>query len=137
MIRSIFIAVFFTFSATLASADNWPRFRGPEGKGKPTSETSVPLEWSESKNLKWKLELPGPGSSSPIVWGRPCLSDLLHRLRRWFRRRNRRPEASPHCRRPGVGQAASGRRRSPPPTPNPKILFVVSSTNTVTRVKHR
>lgn len=51
------------------SADNWPRFRGPEGKGKPTAATDVPLEWSESDNVKWKLDLPGPGSSSPILWG--------------------------------------------------------------------
>ena len=49
-------------------AENWPRFRGPEGKGKPSSDSSIPFEWSESKNMKWKLSLPGPGSSSPIVW---------------------------------------------------------------------
>jgi len=50
-------------------AENWPRFRGPEGGGKPAGATDIPLEWSETQNVKWKLNLPGPGSSSPIVWG--------------------------------------------------------------------
>ena len=33
-----------------------------------SNDRRVPMEWSETKNLKWKLALPGPGSSSPIVW---------------------------------------------------------------------
>lgn len=49
-------------------AENWPRFRGPNGSGI-SSDTKVPLTWSESENMKWKVDLPGPGSSSPIVWG--------------------------------------------------------------------
>lgn len=51
----------------LTGAD-WPQFRGPGGLGIST-DAKVPVEWSESKNLKWKVPLPGPGSSSPIVWG--------------------------------------------------------------------
>ncbi len=47
---------------------SWPRFRGPDGSGV-SDDTRVPLEWGERKNLKWKTPLPGPGSSSPIVWG--------------------------------------------------------------------
>jgi outer membrane protein assembly factor BamB len=50
------------------AGDNWPRFRGPTGQGI-AANTKLPLEWSETKNLLWKRELPGPGSSSPIVWG--------------------------------------------------------------------
>ena len=67
-------AVFFLLASCLASlpfaasADNWARFRGPNGSGI-SSDTKIPLTWSESENLKWKLDLPGPGSSSPIVWG--------------------------------------------------------------------
>ncbi len=51
-----------------ASAADWPQFRGPHGDGT-TSETGLPLKWSASENLTWKTELPGPGSSSPIVVG--------------------------------------------------------------------
>ncbi|MFO0877811.1 MAG: PQQ-binding-like beta-propeller repeat protein [Gemmataceae bacterium] len=47
---------------------SWPRFRGPDGLGIST-DTEVPLEWNEKKNLRWKTALPGPGSSSPVVWG--------------------------------------------------------------------
>lgn len=47
---------------------NWPTFRGPEFTG--VSETAKPpTTWSESENIKWKVELPGRGSGSPIVWG--------------------------------------------------------------------
>jgi len=51
----------------LAGAD-WPQFRGPSGLGI-SSDADVPVQWSESKNLKWRTSLPGSGSSSPIVWG--------------------------------------------------------------------
>lgn len=52
-------------SATRVDAD-WLRFRGPDGQGI-SPESKVPVQWSESENLRWKAELPGPGSSSPIV----------------------------------------------------------------------
>jgi outer membrane protein assembly factor BamB len=46
----------------------WPQWRGPEATGVSRS-ASPPLEWSESKNIKWKVEIPGRGSASPVVWG--------------------------------------------------------------------
>ena len=52
-----------------ADAENWPGFRGPDGAGV-AEDAKVPLTWGpETENLKWKVLLPGPGSSSPIVWG--------------------------------------------------------------------
>jgi len=46
----------------------WPQWRGPHATG--TSEHATPpLEWSETKNVRWKVEIPGRGSSSPVVWG--------------------------------------------------------------------
>ncbi|NOX98582.1 MAG: PQQ-binding-like beta-propeller repeat protein [Verrucomicrobia bacterium] len=66
---SIFILLVCASSCS-ALADNWARFRGPNGTGISNGDTSrVPLKWSDKENLKWKTELPGPGSSSPIVWG--------------------------------------------------------------------
>jgi outer membrane protein assembly factor BamB len=57
-------------SATFtAGAADWPRFRGPNGSGIAPDDKPVPLEWSATKNLKWRTTLPGPGSSSPIVIG--------------------------------------------------------------------
>ena len=56
-------------TAQIASqSTNWPRFRGPTGQGVST-EVGLPLEWSATKNIVWKIPLPGPGASSPIVWG--------------------------------------------------------------------
>jgi len=48
-------------------AENWPGFRGPLSNGK-SSEKNLPLKWSSSENVLWKIKLPGPGSSSPIIW---------------------------------------------------------------------
>ena len=46
---------------------SWPQWRGPLATGvSPTAEP--PTEWSETKNIRWKVELPGYGSASPIVW---------------------------------------------------------------------
>jgi outer membrane protein assembly factor BamB len=47
---------------------NWPQWRGPHANG--VSKTAnPPIEWSETKNLRWKVEIPGRGSASPVVWG--------------------------------------------------------------------
>lgn len=54
-----------------ASGDetNWPQWRGPQGGGVST-EKDLPTEWSETKNVQWKTEIPGRGHSSPIIWGK-------------------------------------------------------------------
>jgi len=44
----------------------WNRFRGPNGTGVSVDST-IPTEWSDSKNLQWKTKLPGSGASSPVV----------------------------------------------------------------------
>jgi outer membrane protein assembly factor BamB len=54
--------------ASIALADNWPGWRGPYGNGQ-SAEKSVPLEWKVPDNVRWKIELPSRGNSSPIVWG--------------------------------------------------------------------
>ncbi len=52
-------------SAWNVMAEDWPRFRGPTGQG--VAMTNPPLTWNSKDNLVWRTELPGPGSSSPIV----------------------------------------------------------------------
>jgi outer membrane protein assembly factor BamB len=51
-----------------ALGQDWPAFRGPGGQGH-SSETGLPAEWSESRNVAWKTALPGLGWSSPVVAG--------------------------------------------------------------------
>ncbi|HVJ81953.1 MAG TPA: PQQ-binding-like beta-propeller repeat protein [Planctomycetia bacterium] len=66
-----FVEAAFALSFMLAppaAAENWPQFRGPTGQGV-SAEKDPPLEWSSSKNIAWKTEIPGDAWSSPIVWG--------------------------------------------------------------------
>ena len=55
-----------SFMASAATASDWPRFRGPNGSGQ-SSDVGVPVEIGESKNVLWKVALPGAGNSSPVV----------------------------------------------------------------------
>lgn len=50
----------------LADEASWNRFRGPNGSGISPAKT-VPIRWTE-EDYNWKIELPGPGHSSPVVW---------------------------------------------------------------------
>jgi len=58
-----------TLMTVTAVAEDWPRFRGPMGSGVANSGTAVPSTWSPKANLAWKVEMPGPGASSPIIVG--------------------------------------------------------------------
>ncbi len=58
----------FLFATNLCPAENWPRFRGPDGQNV-SAATGLPVEWSVEDNIAWKTEIPGNGWSSPIVWG--------------------------------------------------------------------
>lgn len=55
-------------SAVSATAENWPQWRGPRGDGT-SLETGLPLKWSKTENVAWRLPLPGPAGATPIVWG--------------------------------------------------------------------
>ena len=47
--------------------DNWPAWRGPLATGE-APRGNPPVRWSETENVRWKLELPGLGHSTPVVW---------------------------------------------------------------------
>jgi outer membrane protein assembly factor BamB len=57
------------FAQTGPAAERfWGQWRGPYATG--VSKTAdPPLEWSETKNVRWKVEIPGRGASTPVVWG--------------------------------------------------------------------
>jgi outer membrane protein assembly factor BamB len=57
----------FVTEARANAQNNWPQWRGPLANGvAPTA--NPPLEWSETKNVKWKIKVPGKGTATPIVW---------------------------------------------------------------------
>ena len=60
----VFWALTWTLSA--AADPQWTRFRGPNGCGIGEPAT-IPASWSE-RDYRWKVELPGTGFSSPVVW---------------------------------------------------------------------
>jgi len=47
---------------------NWHQWRGPYMTGV-SPDGDPPIEWSETKNVKWKIAIPGKGHSTPIIWG--------------------------------------------------------------------
>ncbi|HAA86832.1 MAG TPA: quinonprotein alcohol dehydrogenase, partial [Verrucomicrobiales bacterium] len=53
-------------SMSLAN-EQWSQFRGPEGNGHVRSK-SLPMEWSETKNISWKTAIHDRGWSSPVIW---------------------------------------------------------------------
>ena len=66
----------------LLHAADWPQFRGPTGQGL-SEERNLPLEWSETRNVAWKVPLPGLGWSSPVVsQGRVWLTAAVEQGRR-------------------------------------------------------
>ncbi len=67
---AVTLAVTLLSACVSASFADWPRFRGTNGQGVSLDETSTPTEFSDAKNLKWKIALPGPGSSSPVILGK-------------------------------------------------------------------
>ena len=65
---ALLLLVVITQGAGVSSAADWAQFRGPSASGL-SADSKLPKTWSDTSNLSWKVELPGPGSSSPIVFG--------------------------------------------------------------------
>ncbi len=60
--------LFWTFASGLVpEAAYWSYWRGPAADGMAVGD--APLGWSETENIRWKADIPGRGSSSPVIWG--------------------------------------------------------------------
>jgi outer membrane protein assembly factor BamB len=66
----VFLTAVLVLATALArtEARDWPEFRGPTGQGV-SDERGLPLNWSETKNVRWKIPIPGRGWSSPVIRG--------------------------------------------------------------------
>ena len=64
--KKLLVLLLIAGASALAQAEDWPQFRGPTGQGHAT-ERNLPLEWSETHNIIWKVPVPGLGWSSPAV----------------------------------------------------------------------
>ncbi len=65
--KSLLTLVIAATAFSSAIAENWPRFRGPNGQGLSTGK-NLPLNWSATNGLAWTTPIPGDGWSSPVVW---------------------------------------------------------------------
>ncbi|HEV3344384.1 MAG TPA: PQQ-binding-like beta-propeller repeat protein [Pirellulales bacterium] len=67
--RVILVAALLSMTAgpMLEAGETWPQFRGPDGQGISDAK-GVPVEWNESKNVKWKTPIRGRAWSSPVIW---------------------------------------------------------------------
>ena len=97
--------------------DNWPTWRGADSTGVALS-TGAPTTWDEESNIRWKLDLPGKGSSTPIVWGDHLFVTTAIET---DRKPEGAPEAAPEPETEpeggrGRGRGGRGRRGSPAPT---------------------
>ena len=68
MCRRLSVTLFAALCSQIAYAADWTQFRGPGGRGV-SDEAAAPTSWSDQQNVIWRTELPGLGTSSPIVLG--------------------------------------------------------------------
>ena len=55
-------------AVAVPTAENWPQWRGPALNGM-SGETNLPIRWSKTENIAWKLPLPAWSGSTPVIWG--------------------------------------------------------------------
>jgi outer membrane protein assembly factor BamB len=67
MRRLVVILSLIVTAGTMLSA-NWPAWRGPNGDGV-SSEKNLPIKWSPTQNIAWKLALPQWSGATPVIWG--------------------------------------------------------------------
>ena len=64
--KNIWLGLFLFFATSTLFAENWPNWRGPMANGV-APNGNPPTEFSENKNVQWKIKLPGSGSSTPVI----------------------------------------------------------------------
>ncbi|MCL4193335.1 MAG: PQQ-binding-like beta-propeller repeat protein, partial [Thermoguttaceae bacterium] len=64
--KRVLLAILLAGVAQLARAD-WPQWRGPNRDGV-AADTALPVQWSATQNVRWKVPLPGAGNGSPIIY---------------------------------------------------------------------
>ena len=65
--KALALFVVILFASAIKADTNWPQFRGSSAGV--AEDQRTPDEWNTSKNVLWKIDVPGRGWSSPIVWG--------------------------------------------------------------------
>jgi len=67
MVLTALTAVVLVAGSASSDPAHWPQWRGPFFNG--MARTAAPVEFSDTKNIKWKIPIPGRGFSTPVMWG--------------------------------------------------------------------
>lgn len=65
---TLFVYAFSILAASTVQCEDWYQWRGPENNGVSRS-AKPPITWSETESIRWKAEIKGNGTGTPIVWG--------------------------------------------------------------------
>jgi outer membrane protein assembly factor BamB len=65
--RILVVLAVFIISLSVAKAENWPQWRGPNLNGV-SNEKNLPVKWTAEENVVWKVAMPGLSGSTPIIW---------------------------------------------------------------------
>ncbi|MEM1453086.1 MAG: PQQ-binding-like beta-propeller repeat protein [Planctomycetota bacterium] len=97
-----------------ADAENWPSWRGPDRNGVAPGP-AAPTTWGEDSNVRWKVELPGLGISTPILWKDRLYVTTAVKTDRVPEGADAAPAKDPEPEPEQEGRRRR-RRRTPPPT---------------------
>lgn len=92
--------------AVASNDENWPQWRGPLANGI-SPGGRPPVEWSETKNIRWKVALPGSGTATPVIWGDQLF--VLTAVPFGEKRESAAPAARPGGGRPGGDRSGGGK----------------------------
>jgi len=113
---------------TASGGQDWTHWRGPKACGV-APQADPPVEWSETRNVRWKVELPGSGHASPIVWGNRVYVLTAIRTEKQTAPAADDPSAGADQPKAGADQPAGGRgqrgRRGPAEKPTQVHQFAV------------
>lgn len=108
-------------------AENWPQWRGPRIDGS-SAETNLPFQWSETKNVAWKLPMPGLTGSTPIIWGDTIFLNTQdgENLELWSIDRNKPAVLWKRPLGPALVRVRKGNMSSPSPVTDGRTVWVLT-----------
>lgn len=125
------IALLLSLAVPLVAA-NWPQWRGPNGDGV-SAERGLPLRWSRTENITWRIEMPSRSGATPVVWGETVFLNVADgdELQAWA---VKRADGSVLWKRPmGTGNYKANKQNmsSPSPVTDGKTVWFMTGTGIV------
>jgi len=127
--RALFIVLFALLAAAPVLA-NWPQWRGPSLNGV-SAETGLPVKWSATEGIAWKLPMPARSGATPIIWGdiiflNVATAQSTGELELWAVDRNKKDVIWKRPIAGGNNQQRKQNMSSPSPVTDGKFVWVMS-----------